>query len=717
VKNIVIVFCLLVLWGLPSFVRAQAGFTSANFLKIGMGARASAMADSFIAVSDDATAIYWNPAGLYQAQGTQISLTHNVWLQGVNIDFIALSQNLGEAGAIGLGFTTLNLQSFTSTTEDSTGSFAGYGPQVSAGDWALTGGYSNLLSRFIPDRFFQNTLVGISVNIVGQNEAGPTGSALSFNGGLIQMLPDQNISLALEMDNLGTVIQDRSQPLNFKFGAAWYHYHNFNDADKFTLAGDLDLESDTGIQPSLGSEYRIPLDRSDVGFLRAGLRTTDDEFGLSFITLGAGLEHDFSGFVADLDYAYVPYGTLGPTHRITLSIKLGEEKHIKAELSGPDRFNLDKPSVKLTLKCHADDPVANWALLIKDSNGQVIHKVTGAGEPPSDYVWDGLDDKGVLVAPGTYNATLEAKDTAGRKSATDPIYFKAIAPLSLETVQWALSSDVVFPSAQAELLPACKTYLTGMTANLKKYFTDFNVEVQGHTDNSPCRIGPHCKFPNNQVLSEARAQAVKNLLVELGLDPDTVITQGYAATVPVADNSTPEGKSKNRRIEIKIKSYKKATALTVTNAGIFLMLDGQPELGLQLFKDVIEHDPDQVEPYRLLVNCYQIMKNQAEADKANLVASKYGGAMPEPLAPLTALTTAPVRAKTEELTAAPTMLTTPVPTAMPTVVPTATPTSDGEKTLVNASVTPSPTAQVQTTPTATATAVTNFIGHAWTNNN
>jgi len=713
VKNIAIVFCLLALWGLPGLVRAQAGFTSANFLKIGMGARASAMADSFIAVSDDATAIYWNPAGLYQAQGTQISLTHNVWLQGVNIDFIAISQNLGAGGAIGLGFTTLNLQSFTSTTEDSTGSFAGYGPQVTAGDWALTGGYSNLLSRFIPDRFFQNTLVGISVNVVGQNEAGPTGSAISFNGGLIQLLPDQNISLALEMDNLGTAIQERDQPLNFKFGAAWYHYHNFNNADKFTLAGDVDLESDTGLQPSLGSEYRLPLDRSDVGFLRAGLRTTDDEFGLSFITLGAGLEHDFSGFVADLDYAYVPYGTLGPTHRVTLSIKLGEEKHIKAELSGPDRFNLDKPSVKLALKCHADDPVDTWTLLIKDDKGQVLRKITGKGEPPADYVWDGLDDKGVLVAPGTYNAVLEAKDIAGRKSATDAVYFKAIAPLSLETVQWALASDAVFPNAQAELLPACKTYLTGMTANLKKYFTDFNVEVQGHTDNSPCRIGPHCKFPNNQVLSEARAQAVKTLLVELGLAPDAVTTHGYAATVPVADNSTAEGKSKNRRIEIKIKSYKKATALTVTNAAIFLMIDGQPELALQLFKDVMEHDPDQVEPYRLLVNCYRIMKNQAEADKANVIASKYGGAMPEPLVPLKSLTTAPVMAAAEETATASTIIATPVPTTVPTMVPTATPTPVPVKLSTKASATPSPA--VEAIATATATPVTNFIGHAWTN--
>ncbi len=166
-------------------------------------------------------------------------------------------------------------------------------------------------------------------------------------------------------------------------GLAWYHLRTFNSGDKWTFAGDLDLNNDTGFQPSFGSEYRLPLDHDDIGFLRAGLRTTDDEFGLSFITLGAGLEHNFGGFLADLDYAYVPYGTLGPTHRITLSIKLGEEKKIKAEISAPESFKLEDPKVKLSLKSHADDPVADWTLQIKDAKGQLVRKITGKGEPPS----------------------------------------------------------------------------------------------------------------------------------------------------------------------------------------------------------------------------------------------------------------------------------------------------------------------------------------------
>jgi outer membrane protein OmpA-like peptidoglycan-associated protein len=363
--------------------------------------------------------------------------------------------------------------------------------------------------------------------------------------------------------------------------------------------------------------------------------------------------------------------------------------------------------------------VADWTLLVKDSKGQLLLKATGKGVPPADYLWDAKDMNGVQVNPGTYNAVIQVKDIAGRQSTTDFVYFKAVAPLSLENVQWALASDAVFPSAQAELRPACQIYLTNMTANLRKYFTNFDVEVQGHTDNNPCRLGPHCKFKNNWVLSEARAQAVKNLLVKLGLRPEDVVTHGYADTVPVADNRTVEGKTKNRRIEIKIKSYKKATAVRVTNAAIFLMIDGQPEFALQLFKDVIEHDPDKVEPYRYLVNCYQTMGKAAEAQKANAIAAQFGGAMPQPFAPLRQLTTAPMGVPTEPasvvLSVVPTMTpiaiatveSTPKPSLVPTVVPISVPTSAP----IHAKATPVPTPPVQAT--ATPTGVPNFIGRAW----
>src|ERR1039458_7564997 len=87
---------------LPGLVLGEAGYTSANFLEIGMGARAAAMANSFTAVADDSTAIYWNPAGLGLVGGTSLSATHGQWLQGVTNDYIALSQQMSNGGGLGL---------------------------------------------------------------------------------------------------------------------------------------------------------------------------------------------------------------------------------------------------------------------------------------------------------------------------------------------------------------------------------------------------------------------------------------------------------------------------------------------------------------------------------------------------------------------------------------------------------------------------------------
>jgi outer membrane protein OmpA-like peptidoglycan-associated protein len=613
-------------FGLPGLVSADAGFTSANFLKIGMGARAAAMADSFTALSDDATAIYWNPAGLTQAQGTQLSLTHTQWLQGVNLDFAALSQNLGSEGTVGLGFTVLGLQSFVSTVEDSSGNFAGSGPSVSAGDWELSVGYSNRLSRFIPGSAFDRTLVGLTVNLVGQNESGPMGTGLSFDLGAIQLFPKDHFSLGLDVVNIGTSIQDRSQPLDFKLGASWYHPHNFNSNDKLTLAADVDLNSDTGLQPRLGSEYRLPLDKSDIGFLRAGLRTTDNVYGFSFLALGAGLEHVFSGFVADLDYAFVPYGTIGPTHRFTLSMRLGNmEKKISAELSGPTRFYLDSPTVALKLGNQADETVATWNLVFADDKGQTVQKFTGTGEPPSAYTWNARNLSGDLVAPGTYTATLQVKDTGDRVANASPIAFQAVGPLSLNNVQWTLSSDVAFGIAKANLSKAGKNKLTSIGEGLKKYFGDIGVEIQGYTDNKPCRIGPHCKFKNNQELSEARAKAVKDLFVRLGLKPENLTIVGFAEINPVASNETPEGRAQNRRIQVKIKTSRVETPDSVSNAGIFLMDNGQAAQALELFKLVVDHTPEKPEPYLLMADCYLKMGNLDEAQKAQDEAKKLGG--------------------------------------------------------------------------------------------
>jgi len=100
---------------------------------------------------------------------------------------------------------------------------------------------------------------------------------------------------------------------------------------------------------------------------------------------------------------------------------------------------------------------------------------------------------------------------------------------------------VNFETAKTTLLPEAKTILDQVAASLLENPT-IEVAIHGHTDN----VGG-AKY--NMQLSLGRAEAVKAYLVSKGVAANRITTKGYGFTKPIADNSTPEGRAKNRRIE------------------------------------------------------------------------------------------------------------------------------------------------------------------------
>lgn len=117
-----------------------------------------------------------------------------------------------------------------------------------------------------------------------------------------------------------------------------------------------------------------------------------------------------------------------------------------------------------------------------------------------------------------------------------------------------LSSEVTFASGDDALSPAGRDALVragGILARLPNA-----VRIEGHTDAVPVRGG---RFSSNWHLSGARAQSVVRLLIANGVDPRRMQVVGFGDVQPRASNDTPEGRAKNRRIEIKI--LKKASEL------------------------------------------------------------------------------------------------------------------------------------------------------------
>jgi chemotaxis protein MotB len=112
-----------------------------------------------------------------------------------------------------------------------------------------------------------------------------------------------------------------------------------------------------------------------------------------------------------------------------------------------------------------------------------------------------------------------------------------------------LAEQIFFDSGRAALKAGGKDVLKKVGEALKGYENKV-IRVVGHTDNVPVAKSLQGTFPTNWELSVARATNVVRFLQEVGIPPERMVTSGRSEYDPVAPNDTPEGRQKNRRIEI-----------------------------------------------------------------------------------------------------------------------------------------------------------------------
>ena len=112
-----------------------------------------------------------------------------------------------------------------------------------------------------------------------------------------------------------------------------------------------------------------------------------------------------------------------------------------------------------------------------------------------------------------------------------------------------MNGGLLFDSGKAFLKAEAEQILDKVGVILERY-GDGIIEIEGHTDNVPISSA---QFPSNEELSSARAMSVFYYLQEHALvNPVNLKHAGMGERVPIADNSTPEGRSRNRRVEILI---------------------------------------------------------------------------------------------------------------------------------------------------------------------
>ena len=655
-----------------------AGSTSTNFQKIGMGARAVGMGESFTAVADDATAMFWNPAGLVLAKGTEFNLTHGEWLLGVTHEFFAFTQNLDRDGAFGASLGYMGTGTFPGALEipgaAPEDSYGGVGDNISASDYIGSLAYAQRLGNWIGGDFFQKSILGIKATVVGQNLVNVGSSGIAFDAGYIYEITKKTFYLAALASNIGTqfqgtvvapgpvtVVQNYSQPMAFKFGGSYRFQNLLMKKDRNIIAMETDGQIDTGVKFNIGDEYRLAFGRNAVA-LRAGYRTGSDLGTVAGLTTGVGISHRFDDFEAGLDYAFVPYGVLGETHRISLNLIIGVPLIIpEAYVNVTPAFILGQQKMDVAMVTKSEEPIDKWKLTVLDSTGMMVKTFSGKGAPPSRFSWDGKNEAGDLVPQGNYSFNLEVDDTEESVGKSRPrVTFAKWVPKRVPyQYTFGVSGDLLFDSGKDVLLQKGYDAIQKTAAAIQRKYPDSLIIIAGHTDNQ--KLGNGAKFADNQKLSLARAQAVMDYLVKNGVNGQKLSVIGYGDTKPIADNNTPAGRAKNRRVELVVSGVMDASTNELIEEGQKMMQDKRIRDALDRFLKAIEADTRNSKAYHLAGDCYLLLGGKDQAAAAYRKALKWNpsdtslktwldqyapAAKPAPLAPLPALPGAPAGANT-----------------------------------------------------------------------
>jgi len=317
--------------------------TGVPFLLIGPNSRFTGMGETGTAISDDATAMHWNPSGLaFQTTGSEINFTHSPWLPGLGLsdlfyDYLAAKKYIKAInGTVGASLTYLNIGEVITT--DEFGNLTG--KDYKAYEFAFALGYATKISKpvgvGIVARLIYSRLSPNDVT-VGNEKGNGVAFTTSFDLSMLykmdrgpKFLKDK-FSVGVNLSNMGPKISyvDAAQadplPTQLRFGIAYNILKN--EGNELTLTADfskllVNRNSSTDVDPfykafftswkggpdgigksiqtSVGAEYWYGSPKLIA--LRAGYFYEDPSNGnRRFITLGAGIRYSLYGF----DFSYI----------------------------------------------------------------------------------------------------------------------------------------------------------------------------------------------------------------------------------------------------------------------------------------------------------------------------------------------------------------------------------------------------------------------------
>jgi hypothetical protein len=313
----------------------RVGTTAGQFLKIGAGARPIGMGGSYVALANDITAVYWNPAGLSRVNGNgEAIFNHAAWLADTDYNFAAVSLNVTGFGSLGLqviSFSTPEQDVRTIRNPEGTG-------QKWSGNFISLG---LTYARRLTDKFS----IGFTGKYVQEKIFNARSQGAAFDLGILYITPVNSLTLGASITNFGSKMrldgrdlffnedppttpqggvsevpakyrtEQFDLPLNLKMGLAWRAMQTENI--RLILSVD-------GTQPNDNSEYvnsGIELGILNTVFLRGGYKSWLKENSEEGFTFGAGIKYDAVGTNLKLDFGWADYGRLNDVKFVSFAIR------------------------------------------------------------------------------------------------------------------------------------------------------------------------------------------------------------------------------------------------------------------------------------------------------------------------------------------------------------------------------------------------------------
>jgi hypothetical protein len=301
-------FCLIPSGAEGAQIFEKVGTLGGQSLKIGVGARAAAMGDAYVALADDATAVYWNPAGIARLSGQSISLNHTSWPANILFDQAAYVFSIKWIpGMLGVNVRALTMsRDIVRTTYLPEGT----GETFDAGEWA----YGLSYARALTDKFS----AGFSINYVQTGLDDVKGSSTTFDFGTLYDVGVLGAKIGMSIQNIGSdmsfIDEKVKMPVFFRVGGS-FDVMQMGES-KLIAAAEFTHPPDNSEKLNLGAEYAF----HDYLFLRGGYKLNYDTEGL---TAGFGVKFPLTivkSSVARLDYAYQDMNYLSASHRVSVNV-------------------------------------------------------------------------------------------------------------------------------------------------------------------------------------------------------------------------------------------------------------------------------------------------------------------------------------------------------------------------------------------------------------